>query len=61
MFKRLWKSLADIFVGSSVTEDTLRETYQQMPEKELMRIKPGELTPIARKLWREEVSRRNYH
>ncbi|MGZ0655492.1 hypothetical protein ACWPKO_12215 [Coraliomargarita sp. W4R53] len=61
MLKQLKKSLVDIFVRSPVTEDTLRETYRQMPEKELMRIKLNELTPIAHKLWREEVSRRAYH
>ncbi|MDP0495415.1 MAG: hypothetical protein Q7Q73_04325 [Verrucomicrobiota bacterium JB024] len=42
-------------------EDTLRETYRRVPEKELMWIKPSELTPVARKLWRDEVSRRNNH
>jgi hypothetical protein len=60
MLKKLKKALVDIFVSSPVTEDTLRETYRQMPEKELMRIKQNELTPIARKLWREEVSRRDH-
>ena len=61
MLKLFWRTLVDIFISSPVTEDTLRETYQQMPEKELMRIKVNELTPIAHKLWREEVSRRDYN
>lgn len=40
------------------TEESLREMYSSMPDHYLKTVNPSELTPVARKIYDEELKRR---
>jgi len=40
------------------SEVRVRAEYAQTPDKELLTIKPGDLTPVGLKCYREELERR---
>ena len=54
----LSKFLSSIIVPP-VTAESLTAYYASVPDGELHRLDPGQLTPLARPLWKAEVDRRS--